>query len=86
MPVDNERPVDFRDRLWNRLRTKLASSHPMAYVRADDLSTQVMDNLEPQLLEAAIAEGQRPSMSNLPPSGELERFPAGLNGSAFPTH
>ena len=71
MPVDNERPVDFRDRLWNRLRTKLASSHPMADVRADDLSTQVMDNLEPQLLEAAIAEGQRPSMSNLPPSGEL---------------
>jgi hypothetical protein len=70
-PIDGERSVDYRDRLWNRLIRKLPPTHEMASVYADDLSTEVMNGLEPRLLAAARQEGLRPSEANLPDGGEL---------------
>jgi hypothetical protein len=70
-PVDGERSVEYRDRLWNSIVRKLPPTHDMASIYADDLSTQVMNGLEPELLQAAKAEGERPSFDNLPSDGSL---------------
>jgi hypothetical protein len=72
-PVDDEPVAAFRKRLFNRLARRLPSSHELSSIRADDLGGQaiVLDNFERMLLDAAKAEGARPSIDNLPPSGEL---------------
>jgi hypothetical protein len=73
MPVDDEAPSRYRARLFNRLARRLASGHELADIRADDLggSPVVFDNLEKMLLDAAKAEGERPSLDNLPSDGSL---------------
>jgi hypothetical protein len=72
-PVDDEAPSRYRSRLYNRLARRLPRGHELADIRADDLggSPVVFDNFEKMLLDAAKAEGERPSIDNLPPSGEL---------------
>jgi hypothetical protein len=72
-PVDDESPMSFRKRLFNRLARRLPSGHDLEDVRADDLGSQpvVFDNFEAMLLDAAKAEGERPSEANLPSDGSL---------------
>jgi hypothetical protein len=71
-PLDDERPGRYRRRLFERLRVKLPSDHSLADCRADDLpSGQAFVNFEKMLLEAATAEGERPSVENLPPDGTI---------------
>ena len=71
--VDDEAPAAYRRRLFNRLARKLAPDHELAQIRADDVSGQpiVFDNFEAMLLDAAKAEGERPSTENLPSDGSL---------------
>ena len=71
--VDDEAPSRYRARLFNRLARRLPSGHDLADVRADDVSAQpiVFDNFEAMLLQAAKAEGERPSTDNLPLDGSL---------------
>jgi hypothetical protein len=72
-PADDEAPSAFRKRLFNRLARKLPPDHDLAQLRADDLGSQpiVFDNFETELIKAATAEGQRPSIDNLPDDGSL---------------
>jgi hypothetical protein len=71
-PADDERPRQYRRRLYERLRRKLPSSHDLAGVRADELPAgQAFVNFEAMLLDAAKAEGERPSVENLPDDGSL---------------
>jgi hypothetical protein len=72
-PVDDEAPSRYRARLYNRLARRLPSGHELADVRADDLGSQpiVLDNFEAMLLRAARAEGERPSVENLPADGSM---------------
>lgn len=69
---DDEPPGDYRRRLFERLRRRLPDSHDLANIRADELpSGQAYLNFERMVIDAAKAEGERPSYDNLPPSGEL---------------
>jgi hypothetical protein len=69
---DDEAPGDYRRRLFERLRRRLPDSHDLAQIRADELpSGQAYLNFERMIIDAAKAEGERPSFDNLPPSGEL---------------
>jgi hypothetical protein len=72
-PIDDEAPARYRARLYNRLARRLPSGHELAEIRADDLGGQeiVFDNFEKLLLDAAKAEGARPSIDNLPSDGSL---------------
>ena len=72
-PVDDEAPSRYRARLYNRLARRLPPDHKLASVRADDLGSQpqVFDNFEAMLLDAAKAEGERPSQENLPTDGTI---------------
>jgi hypothetical protein len=71
-PVDDEPPSRYRARLFNRLARKLPEGHEWASTRADDLPLGgVMDNIEKMVLEAAKAEGERPSQENLPTDGAM---------------
>jgi hypothetical protein len=74
-PVDDEAPMAFRRRLFNRLARRLAPDHELSSIRADDLGSQpvVFDNFERMLLDAATAEGERPSEANLPDTGMVMR-------------
>jgi hypothetical protein len=75
MPVDDEAPARYRSRLFNRLARRLASGHELADIRADDVSSSpvVFDNFEKMLLQAATAEGLKPSEANLPDNGLISR-------------
>ena len=69
---DDEAPGDYRRRLFERLRRRLPDSHDLANIRANELpSGQAYLNFERMIIDAAKAEGERPSFDNLPPSGEL---------------
>jgi hypothetical protein len=69
---EDEAPGDYRRRLFERLRRRLPDSHDLANIRADELpSGQPYLNFERLIIDAAKAEGERPSFDNLPPSGEL---------------
>jgi hypothetical protein len=59
--------------LFNRLARRLPSSHELASVRGDDLtfSETAFNHFEREMLKAAKAEGERPSMANLPDDGSL---------------
>ena len=72
-PADDEPPSRYRARLYNRLARRLPPDHKLALVRADDLGSQpqVFDNFEAMLLDAAKAEGERPSQENLPTDGTI---------------
>jgi len=87
LPLDDESPLQFRCRLYDRLRRKLDPDHELASIKADDVvvpsSPQVFANFEARLIEAALAEGVNPSWANLPPSGELiERHRVDSNTNA----
>jgi hypothetical protein len=71
--IDDEHPMAFRKRLFNRLARRLPPSSDLAQLRADDLGSQpiVFDNFESEMIKAAIVEGQRPSVANLPSDGSL---------------
>jgi hypothetical protein len=71
-PVDDERPGEYRKRLYEHLRHKLPGGHELATIRADDIpSGNVARNFEQMLLEAARVEGERPSVDNLPRDGSM---------------
>ena len=55
------------------LRTKLPSDHEWADVRADDVPTSARTQIEALVIKAAMAEGLRPSVENLPRDGSLIR-------------
>ena len=70
--VDDEAPSRYRARLFNRLVRRLPEGHEWSRTRADDLpSGPALDNIEALIIEAAKAEGARPSVENLPPNGEI---------------
>jgi hypothetical protein len=70
--VDDEAPSRYRARLFNRLVRRLPEGHEWSRTRADDLpSGPALDNIEQLIIEAAKAEGARPSVENLPPDGTL---------------
>ena len=72
-PADDEAPSRYRARLFNRLARKLAPDHDLASVRADDLGGHptVIDRFEEMIIAAAKAEGERPSVENLPTDGAM---------------
>jgi hypothetical protein len=70
-PVDDERPGNYRHRLYERLRRKLPNHHSLADVRGDELHGVAFVNFEKMLLEAAKAEGERPSVENMPDDGTI---------------
>jgi hypothetical protein len=73
-PFEGERPGRYRQRLYEYLRKKLPSNHDLFSVRADDIPAgDAARNFETMMIEAAMAEGLRPSAENLPASGELVR-------------
>jgi hypothetical protein len=72
-PADDEAPSRYRARLFNRLTRRLSPDHDLAGVRADDLGGQpiVLDRFEEMIIAAAKAEGERPSIDNLPTDGAM---------------
>ena len=72
-PADDEAPSRYRARLFNRLARRLSPDHDLAGVRADDLGGQpvVLDRFEEMIIAAAKAEGERPSIDNLPRDGAM---------------
>jgi multidrug efflux pump subunit AcrA (membrane-fusion protein) len=73
-PIDGERPGRYRMRLYEGLRRKLPSDHGLFGVRADDIpGGDAARNFEQMMLEAAKLEAAKPSVENLPASGELVR-------------
>ena len=69
---DDESPGQYRRRLFSRLQRKLPDSHDLVDIRADDLpSGQAYLNFEQMIIDAAKAEGERPSEANLPRDGSL---------------
>jgi hypothetical protein len=72
-PIDGETPGRYRQRLYEGLRRKLPSDHSLADVYADDIPGSAARIFEQQLLEAAKLEAAKPSVENLPASGELVR-------------
>jgi hypothetical protein len=72
-PADDEAPSRYRARLFNRLARRLSPDHDLSSVRADDLGGQpiVLDRFEEMTIAAAKAEGERPSIDNLPTDGAM---------------
>ncbi len=70
-PIDNEFPGDYRRRLLQRLMDKLPEDHELSGITAADLSRDAIKIVEPRAIEAAKAEGERPSEENLPADGSL---------------
>jgi hypothetical protein len=71
-PVDDERPGQYRKRLFDSLQRKLPPTHDLATIRSDDLSSDIARrNFESMVLEAAKAEGLTPSRENLPRDGSM---------------
>ena len=69
---DDEAPGDYRRRLFERLRRRLPDSHDLANIRADELpSGPAYLNFEKMIIDAAKAEGEKPSFDNLPCVGSL---------------
>jgi hypothetical protein len=85
---DDESPGQYRRRLFSRLQRKLPDSHDLVDIRADDLpSGQAYLNFEQMIIDAAKAEGFKPSVDNLPPSGELiSRIRVDADTGAKETH
>jgi hypothetical protein len=71
--VEGERPGQYRQRLYEGLRRKLPSNHELFSTRADDIPASAAKNFERMVIEAAMAEATKPSLENLPASGELLR-------------
>ncbi len=85
MAIADERPGAFRKRLYETLRRRLPSDHNLSDVRADDISGVAARNFEQMMLEAARAEGYKPSVENLPPGREIVRHRVDENSGAKST-
>jgi hypothetical protein len=72
-PAADERPGVYRARLFETLRHRLPSDHEWASVRADDVPASARNQIESLVIKAALAEGLRPSESNLPRDGLVRR-------------
>ena len=71
-PIDDERPGAYRKRLFDSLQRKLPPPHDLAMVGSDELSSgPARRNFEAMLLDAAVAEGDKPSFANLPKDGSM---------------
>jgi hypothetical protein len=70
-PVADESPGQYRRRLFEHLQRRLPDSNEWSDVRADDIPASARANIEALVIDAAKAEGARPSIDNLPPSGEM---------------
>jgi hypothetical protein len=71
-PIEDERPGQYRQRLYEHLRRKLPDGHELATVRADEIPAgRPAAEFERMLLEAAKAEGEQPSPNNLPRDGSM---------------
>ena len=57
--------------MFNRLRGKLPDSHDLAEIDPSELPLEALSKFEQMLIEAAKAEGERPSTENLPDDGTL---------------
>ena len=72
-PVEGERPGQYRRRMFELLRTKLPTSNEWSGVRADDVPASARQQIEALVIKAAMAEGLKPSVENLPRDGSLIR-------------
>ena len=72
-PAADERPGAYRRRLFEHLRRKLPDSNEWSGVRADDVPPSARGQIEALVIKAAMGEGLKPSVENLPASGELVR-------------
>jgi hypothetical protein len=70
-PAADESPGAYRKRLFENLRRRLPSGNEWASVRADDIPPSARANIEALVIEAAKAEGERPSFDGLPRDGSL---------------
>jgi hypothetical protein len=71
--VADESPGQYRRRLFEHLRRKLPDGHEWASVRADDIPVSARATIEALVIDAAKAEGERPSTENLPDTGMIMR-------------
>jgi len=73
LPLDDDTSLQYRFKLYDRLRQRLAPDHELATVRSDDICSQkaVFENFEKMLLAAVKVEAARPSEANLPRDGSL---------------
>jgi hypothetical protein len=72
--VADEKPGRYRRRLYEHLRRKLPPGNELSDVRSDDIPAgQAFVNFENMIIEAAKAEGERPSVENLPDDGMVMR-------------
>jgi hypothetical protein len=70
-PINGEYPGDYRRGLFAALQRKLPPDHDLAGVDPEELGTSLIGKLEPELLEAAGDEAERPSEANLPRDGSM---------------
>jgi hypothetical protein len=70
-PVEGERPGAYRRRMFEHLRCKLPASNEWADVRADDVPSSARNQIEALVIEAAMREGLKPSLENLPRDGSI---------------
>jgi hypothetical protein len=68
-PAADERPGQFRKRLFENLRRRLPDGHEWASTRADDIPPSARATIEAMVISAAKAEGLKPSPENLPRDG-----------------
>jgi hypothetical protein len=69
--MPDEFPGDHRRRMLQDMIDRLPSDHPWAGTKADSLNTETIKGIEPQVLEAAEAEGENPSFEHLPEDGSM---------------
>ena len=85
-PIDGESVGRFRMRLYEGLRRRLPSDNEWSGVRADSIPGSAAAQIEQFVISAATAEGLKPSMSSLPPSGEVSRVRVDPESGARETH
>jgi hypothetical protein len=70
-PVSDERPGDYRRRLFANLQARLSPRSKLYPLDPDAMDRDTISILEPQLHQAAKAEGETPSYDNLPRDGSM---------------
>ena len=81
----DESPGRYRMRLYETLRRRLPPSNEWAQVRADEVPADARSVIEGFIIDAATAEGFRPSVANLPPDREVMRHRVDENTGAKST-
>jgi hypothetical protein len=83
-PIADERPGQYRRRLFEHLQRRLPDSNEWSDVRADDIPASARANIEALVIDAARLEGERPSADNLPDEGTVMRTRTDANtGTKF---